>query len=116
VTDPGLVVSLHDLETDSFFEVPQDMQAVIYSIELWQCVVRMFSQIEFFVNTGPVVGSNPARLSELQKNYLDHRKHHFTPFYFVKNEERCQVHIPSTFAMREFSLAFDQVEPYTEES
>jgi len=116
VTDPGIVTSLHDLETESFFEVPQDIQSVIYSIELWQCVVRMFSQIEFFLNTGPIVGSNPARLSELQKNYLEHRKHHFTPFYFVKNEKRCRVHFPNAFAMRELSSAFHEVEPFTEES
>lgn len=115
VTDPGLIMSLYDLETDRYFEIPRNIQALIYCIEIWQCITRMFSQVGFFLNTPPTLESQKTNISEGYESYLDHRKHHFTPFYFVKKEIDCLLFFPNVFKARKLDQAFTQIKPFTEE-
>lgn len=101
VPDPGLVTSLYDIETASHYKIPKSIQAIVYCTDLWQCVVRLFSQIEFFLNLGPVSGAGRPHSRGSQANYLNHNKHHFTPFYFLKKDKDCQLIFPIEFNSRQ---------------
>ena len=114
VPDPGLVTSIYNAETASHYKVPRNIQAIIYCTDLWQCVFRMFSQIEYFLSAGPASGAARPHLLRPQANYLDHCKHHFTPYYFVKRDEDCQLVFPIEFSSKQLHGSRAQLERFTE--
>ena len=115
VSDPGLVTSLYDTVTGSYFKVPKNIQAIIYRTDLWQCVVKLFSQIEFFLDQYAAHGLIEMPSMERQKNYINHQKHHFTPFYFVKRCEECQLVFPEEFRLKRLTGTRIRLERFTEE-
>lgn len=114
IPDPGIVVKVYDLENHCFFEVPEEVQALIYSVELWQAIVRMFSHILYYLEA-PVGAENLRQKSHLElSNYLRHTNHHFTPFFFLRNKQSCSVIFPKAFVRRNLKYSKILIEKFTE--
>jgi len=98
VRDPGLVISLFDYESSTYYRVPVRIQRLIYQIELWLCFRKMIAQIEFYLRRPFDPKQSYASYSGPDRDYLSHEQHHFGYFYFVKQSDHTHLIFPKAYA------------------